>query len=227
MKAKKHTLGRVIISFLFLSFLLSTCNAKQKPDDSVSDDVSTDSVKPENTPSPSISPTYHYDYTTTLIEEQEYRTLMINGLRWMIDNLNYETSESWCYEDKEENCNLYGRLYTWEAARQACASVGWRLPTDEEWKALIAPYQTGEKPNEAAYEALIKGGKSGFEIKLGGFRYDYGDFDFKDWHGYFWTSTEKDEQLAWGIDLFKDYERLFRIALGKNYGYSCRCVKDN
>ena len=38
----------------------------------------------------------------------------------------------------DSNCEEYGRLYTWEAAKRACESLGkgWRLPTDEEWKVL-------------------------------------------------------------------------------------------
>ncbi len=53
-------------------------------------------------------------------------------------NLNIETVPSYCYEDAEPNCRQYGRLYTWESARRGCQSlgIGWRLPTDEEWRQL-------------------------------------------------------------------------------------------
>ena len=55
---------------------------------------------------------------------------------WMAENLNYETANSWCYGDKEENCAKYGRLYTWAAAMEACPT-GWHLPSQDEWKELI------------------------------------------------------------------------------------------
>ena len=48
---------------------------------------------------------------------------------WMIDNLNYQAAESWCYDEDEKNCAEYGRLYSWEAAKSACPE-GWHLPTD-------------------------------------------------------------------------------------------------
>jgi hypothetical protein len=64
----------------------------------------------------------------------DYVTL--GGLKWMTKNLNVETEDSWCYEDSAANCEKYGRLYTWEAAKSACQSVGKRLPSREEWEAL-------------------------------------------------------------------------------------------
>ena len=76
---------------------------------------------------------------------------------WMAENLNYETENSWCYGDKEENCAKYGRLYTWAAAVgkteeecglgkvcnlgngnvQGVCPEGWHLPSQEEWEELI------------------------------------------------------------------------------------------
>jgi len=57
----------------------------------------------------------------------------IGGLKWMKKNLNVETDDSWCYRNSPDSCVKYGRLYTWEAAKTACQSVGMRLPTREEW----------------------------------------------------------------------------------------------
>ncbi|MDR0331282.1 MAG: hypothetical protein LBH93_06190, partial [Chitinispirillales bacterium] len=48
----------------------------------------------------------------------------INGLTWMKKNLNIETPDSWCYNDSASYCAKYGRLYTWEAAKSACQSMG-------------------------------------------------------------------------------------------------------
>ena len=57
----------------------------------------------------------------------------------MAENLNYETedgAQSWCYENKQENCDKNGRLYTFEAAKTACPP-GWHIPSDPEWGELI------------------------------------------------------------------------------------------
>ena len=39
-------------------------------------------------------------------------------------NLNYEVEGSSCYNNDSTNCIKHGRLYTWEAAQQACAALG-------------------------------------------------------------------------------------------------------
>jgi len=63
---------------------------------------------------------------------------MADGKHWTTRNLDIKTVDSYCYDDAELNCRQYGRLYTWESARQACKSLGdgWRLPTDDEWRRM-------------------------------------------------------------------------------------------
>ena len=62
-----------------------------------------------------------------LIDErdgQKYRTMDVNGITWMLDNLNYAylqptsslDSSSWCFEHNSDNCAWNGRLYLWSAA---------------------------------------------------------------------------------------------------------------
>ena len=81
----------------------------------------------------------------------------------MAQNLNYETANSYCYNDYASNCTTDGRLYTWAAAmdsagtwstngrgcgyaktcsptrsvRGVCPS-GWHLPTMDEFETLFA-----------------------------------------------------------------------------------------
>ena len=59
---------------------------------------------------------------------QIYSIIQINGVTWLRQNLNYETSGSLCLNDNSANCQEYGRLYTFEAAQNACPP-GWALPS--------------------------------------------------------------------------------------------------
>jgi hypothetical protein len=45
-------------------------------------------------------------------DKQTYRTVKIAGLEWLGDNLNYKTAGSFCYKDEDDQCMVFGRLYT-------------------------------------------------------------------------------------------------------------------
>lgn len=122
-----------------------------------------------------------------------YRTVELNGLVWLAENLNFDVGEGcWFYEDDPRNGEQYGRLYTWEAAKRACPP-GWRLPTDEEWSQLMDFFGGGK----AAYEALIEGGKSGFNARLGGSCASFGSSSDLGVGGFYWSATERDSGTAW------------------------------
>ena len=79
-------------------------------------------------------------------DKQKYRTVVIDDRTWMADNLNYNAPGSTCYREDEDNCMVYGRLYTWEAAKSACPA-GFRLPTNADfeslWKAAGGDFNAG------------------------------------------------------------------------------------
>jgi len=186
--------------------------------------VSTPSIKPSNSSRP-VDP-----------NGTAYSTKNFNGLTWTTQNLNYPIpGESWCYEDDSANCEKYGRLYSWEGAKKACAALGpgWRLPTDGEWESLanaFGGYYDFEKSEDVgdpmkAYKALMEGGNSGFSARLGGWRNSYGGFDGLGGYGYYWSATESGSDYAWSYGFYRDSGELGRYYDLKSNGRSCRCVQ--
>lgn len=55
---------------------------------------------------------------------------------WMAKNLNIEIDGSSCYDNNLDNCKEYGRLYTWDAAKNVCPT-GWHLPRRWEVKKIL------------------------------------------------------------------------------------------
>ena len=52
---------------------------------------------------------------------------MLDGRRWMTDNLNLARPDSYCYGDSPSECSRFGRLYTWASAAEACRLLGLAL----------------------------------------------------------------------------------------------------
>lgn len=180
---------------------------------------------------------------------QNYQTIEVGNQCWLRDNLNVGTYvlnqttandhsdaknngivEKYCYDNKEDNCVLFGGLYDWsemmmyqkqEEGRGICPE-GWHVPTLAEWNTLIA-YFGGET---VAGTPVKKAGSSGFEALAGGLRGSNGNFNLQGSGAYFWTSTQIDEGNAWGVSLLYRGTALSPIFRSKNMGLSVRCIKD-
>lgn len=67
------------------------------------------------------------------VNNENFKTITIGNQVWMAENLNVATENSFCYKDDPSNCERFGRLYTWSAAKSACPN-GWLLPSKLDWK---------------------------------------------------------------------------------------------
>ena len=66
-----------------------------------------------------------------------YDAVQIGEQLWMAENLTYASiNGTHCFEYNLNLCSKYGRLYTWNAASNACPK-GWHLPTKDEFITLI------------------------------------------------------------------------------------------
>lgn len=158
---------------------------------------------------------------------------MADGKQWMTENLTVSTEASYCYEDVELNCRRDGRLYTWESAQRGCQSLGqgWRLPTNDEWRQLAKSYggvrDDSADNGSAAYGALVMGGNSGFNARLGGSRASDGRYARLNAHGFYWTASESDSAHAWFYNFGQGGLSLNRHSGGeKQMAASVRCVRE-
>ena len=159
---------------------------------------------------------------------------MADGRQWTIENLNVIAEPSYCYDNSEQNCRRYGRLYTWASAQQACRALGggWRLPTNEEWRQLGNHYggirQESADLGKAAFTALVTGGSSGFNAVYGGGRTDKNvEYSRIEAHGFYWSATASGADRAWFYNFGDNGQSFGRHENGqKLWALSVRCVKD-
>ncbi len=164
-----------------------------------------------------------------------YKTVRIGNQTWMSENLNYDVGEGcYCYDNNAANCEIYGKLYTWDAALKA-VPPGWHLPSDADWEELVN-YCGGQI---TAASRMKKGGlphwspgptssirETGFNAVPGGYRNANGIFGTVGYNGYWWSSTAAGNGSAWSRGMYDFYEKVSRIQCGTNEGLSVRCIRD-
>ncbi len=165
-------------------------------------------------------------------DNRTYKYVTIGNLTWMAENLAYRSSGSWVYDNDPYNERMYGRLYTWRAARNVCPD-GWHLPSDGEWSDL--EIEVGGRENAGR---VLKAKKRwhdngngtdqyGFAALPGGYRiYDGGLFRNMGKCVYWWSSTESSSEEAYRREVGYDHETVNRYENNKSFGFSVRCVRD-
>ncbi|MDR2580709.1 MAG: hypothetical protein LBC85_06925 [Fibromonadaceae bacterium] len=143
----------------------------------------------------------------------EIKSIAIGTQIWMAENLSINLPGSKCYEEKDDNCETYGRLYNWETAQTACPE-DWRLPSEADLQILIE--NIGENIN--SFSALLCGHGEFDDNK-----YEYFNLGiYSNW----WSATETN--VANAYYLFMDNENAeIKGGIIKTHLFSIRCIKED
>lgn len=193
----------------------------------------------ESSSSAAANTSVKYGSLTDARDGKTYKTVTIGGAEWMAENLNfYKSSDgtvkidsSFCYDNLQSNCDVYGRLYQMFSVSDACPA-GTHLPTTKEWTALRNALRSEFNVTDARdvaesgdWENGARTNTSGFGALPGGFRQKSGLFVSMSEGAYFWgyDSTVASER---SFALNDSYEFTMEPRIYVNASYSLRCVKD-
>ena len=176
-----------------------------------------------------------------------YKTVQIADQVWMAEYLRYAADgAAICYDNLEENCTKYGMLYpaapptdsTEEGHIQSYCPDGWRLPSLEDFDALVAvigPSYNAIKSTEGWTDNAGNGtDEYGLNIMPGGcWRWSDSTLVFSDMgeEAYIWTSRystgmSKDEIIVVSPNIKGATSTSHYLGINvKSYAY-IRCIKD-
>jgi uncharacterized protein (TIGR02145 family) len=167
---------------------------------------------------------------------ETYDLVEIGSQCWMNRNMNYQTEGSWCYAESVSNCEKYGSLYNFQAAKSVCPS-GFKLPSDDDFKALERELGIKEEDiDKTGWRGTSEGNKiktqtgwdgnnsSGFNALPAGGREDDGTYSGLSRGASFWTATESGAS-AWSRQLYFGFFGINRNILPKGGAVSVRCIK--
>ena len=159
-----------------------------------------------------------------------YKGVQIGNQIWMAENLNYETENSFCYNDSAKYCDKYGRLYTWAAAigcrdGQTCTAIppvqgacpdGWHLPSKSEWFTLLKEVGATDATGVIHSKGEFLKSQAGWNDENGRDAYSFSALPAGTWrpdeeyyfgegdHAYFWSYTTgvNFDYLAYALMLY-------------------------
>ena len=208
-----------------------------------------------------LNPDIEYGKMIDPRDRKMYSTVEIDNVTWMAENLDYADSgaypiladNSWCYDNLAENCDQYGRLYTWAVAMDsvgafskdgigcgyevACATKaatvqgicpeGWHLPSGSEWYNL---FYTGWYPTDVFQAIGFENWPDatnglGFSVMPGG-RYLYGEFVDQGKFIEYWTAIPIGGNAAVTYRFTSSSYIFNERGQEANSGMYVRCVKD-
>jgi uncharacterized protein (TIGR02145 family) len=179
---------------------------------------------------------------------EEYKTVQIYNQIWFAENLKYNCSHSYWYDNQPSNGDTFGRLYKYDDALVMCPE-GWHLSSDDEWMFLELAagldqnelYKYNERGTDQAqalketseWENSGSGTNTmGFSALPGGYREGYSyyyDFSAIGSHGFWWSTQEEDSpRHTRTMNANNGAIRRGSISSQSIYTqyYSVRCIKD-
>ncbi len=201
-------------------------------------------------------------------DSQPYRVVRIGAQWWMAENLNIgiripaadsmtnnDMIEKYCFNDSEDQCDIYGGLYPWEeqmnyfisGTNTGICPVGWHVPTDAEWKEMeLAVGMSPEAVDSTDWRGTNEGGRLksvdplywqepnacatdefGFSLLPAGFVTSTG-YSTDQKHGAFFYCADMNINLLPWMRWFSANEcRIFRNDAVKTEAQSVRCLKDS
>ncbi|MDB5220660.1 MAG: putative lipoprotein [Myxococcaceae bacterium] len=160
---------------------------------------------------------------------QSYPTMTLGAKTWLARNLNFKIAgSSFCYGDDPASCARDGRLYTFTAAKTACAT-GWHLGSDADWKSLESALGMAASQLDLEGYSTVRGHSEGTAFKgdagMAGYRTGT-TYDAQDDRTYFWTSTTRGSDV-WRRRVAVGETTIFRFTNPpQGFAISVRCVKD-
>jgi uncharacterized protein (TIGR02145 family) len=145
-----------------------------------------------------------------------------------------EPKFNWIYKDEEEKLREQGRLYTWYTSidsRNICPT-GWHVPKNADWIELykyLGGNEDDGKIDINSYgwylDELKPVDQVGFNATPGGQRNPTGIFSDLGNVGYWWSTSDVDNQVAWYTEINTSSKLTWHYR-DKKTGFSIRCVKD-
>lgn len=163
------------------------------------------------------------------IDGNQYETIMIGRRQWLSSNLRTYVSGAVHYP-KTRNSQIYGFLYTWEAAKTACQNLGqaWRLPTQEDWSSIMVIFSNNHQSDftsKGSHRNYTSNKGNKLNLKLGGLMVNNDKLKLTHKEGYYWTASESYRKKIF-IRVDKDNNIYFELD-DRKINMSCMCVRDS
>lgn len=182
-----------------------------------------------------------YDSYVDERDSKTYKTVKIGEDTWMAENLAYAgdsdllAEESWCYEDDESNCKVYGRLYSWNAAtldgtKQGACPEKWHVSTKDDWENLIDAVGSGPSVGKLLKAPAFYSSGPVNKNDYGFSALGAGVIDTA-YHGleteaHFWTANAYNDSTAYYYTMTVGSKSVTKLVKNKKQGRSVRCVLD-